>query len=82
MATTIHIPKELLGALDRKARKLRISRNRLIVECLERALAREREWSEGFFEKLTPLGRSEAAAVDEMLDAIRSRRKSGRAPTL
>ena len=38
MATSIHIPKPLLAAVDRKARTLKISRNRLIVRALEKEL--------------------------------------------
>src|SRR5262249_6183398 len=52
MATSIHIPKTLLDAVDRKARALKMSRNRLIVRALERELTSGADWSPEFFERL------------------------------
>lgn len=40
MPTSVHIPKPLLVAIDRNARALNITRNRLIVTALEREIAR------------------------------------------
>jgi metal-responsive CopG/Arc/MetJ family transcriptional regulator len=76
MATSIHIPKPLLEAVDRKARALRISRNRLIVRALERELAIGSDWSPGFFEQLGMVAPETVAAVDELLIAVRQSRKS------
>ncbi len=76
MATSIHIPKPLLEAVDRKARTLKISRNRLIVRALEKELTAGADWSPGFFEKLRAAGPETAAAVDEMLVAIHQARTS------
>lgn len=76
MATTTHIPKPLLEAVDRRAQALRISRNRLIVKALERELAEGESWSEGFFDRLSAVNPSTADAVDEMLANVRSRRYS------
>ncbi len=76
MATTVHIPPQILDAVDRRARALRISRNRFIVRAVEKALARENEWSSDFFDGLAELGPQDAAAVDEMLAGIRKARTS------
>lgn len=43
MATSVHLPKPLMDAVDRPARALKISRNRLIVKALERELANTSE---------------------------------------
>ena len=44
MATSIHVPPALLAAVDRRARRLSISRNKLIVRTLADSLARQDEW--------------------------------------
>jgi hypothetical protein len=72
MPTSVHIPKPLLEAVDRRARSLRMSRSRLIVKALERELAEGTDWSAGFFEQLSPEDKVTAGAVDEMLAAIRA----------
>jgi hypothetical protein len=82
MATSVHIPKELLVAVDRRAKQLGMSRNRLIVRALERDIAGEAEWSPGFFEKFSPLEREDASALDETLAAVRANRKSKKPPAL
>jgi hypothetical protein len=82
VATTVHIPKTLLEAVDRRARALRISRNRLIVRALERELGGEGGWSPGFFEALTAVDPATSDAADEMLAAIRAARSSKKAPRL
>jgi predicted transcriptional regulator len=76
MATSVHLPKPLLDAVDRRARALKISRNRLIVKALERELADTSEWSSGFFERLAATDEPMRVAVDEMLGEVRSRRSS------
>lgn len=76
MPTSVHIPKPLLIAVDRKARALKISRNRLIVQALEREVAEGSNWSPDFFERL---GSPEAGiedAADDMLRAIHKHRRS------
>lgn len=70
MPTSIHIPKPLLDAVDRRARKLAMSRNRFIIRALEKDLAAETEWSAGFFERLGRADPEVSEAVDEMLDGI------------
>src|SRR5262249_31737389 len=76
MPTSVHIPKSLLEAVDRRARALRISRNRLIVRALEHELMQSSDWSPGFFEQLSAVDDKTAAAVDEMRAAIRAARIS------
>ncbi|MBK9260273.1 MAG: ribbon-helix-helix protein, CopG family [Polyangiaceae bacterium] len=76
MATSVHLPQALLDALDRRAKYLRISRNRLIVQALERELRATDEWSPGFFERLEETDAATAAAVEEMLDAVLRARRS------
>jgi metal-responsive CopG/Arc/MetJ family transcriptional regulator len=66
MATTVHLPTRLLEALDRRARRLGLSRNRLIVSILQRELGRESQWSAGFLERLAEVAPDDAAAVDEL----------------
>ena len=76
MATSIHIPKPLLEAVDRKARALRISRNRLIVRALERELTAGSDWSPGFFEQLSTVSPETVEAVDDLLTSVRQARTS------
>lgn len=82
MPTSVHIPKPLLGAVDRKAKALGISRNRLIVRALEREVTPGVDWSPDFLERLKNVEQGEIAAVDEMLDAIRATRRSKKPPVL
>ncbi len=76
MTTSVQIPKPLLEAIDRKARALKLSRNRLIVRALEREVGPGSDWSPEFFERLSATSPETAAAVDEMLSAVRRARKS------
>lgn len=74
MPTSVHLPEELLKAVDRKAKALRMSRNQFVVRALQREVE-SAEWSAGFFEKLAPDVNGNKA-VDEMLVAIRKGRRS------
>jgi hypothetical protein len=76
MPTSVHIPTDLLKAADRRAKALRISRNRLIIHALERELASGSDWSIGFFDELRAVDEKVVDAVDEMLIAVRSARTS------
>ena len=76
MPTSIHIPKPLLEAVDRKAQALKMSRNRLIVRALERELTAGSDWSPGFFEQLEAIDPETAAAVDELLASVLQARRS------
>ena len=80
MATTVHIPARVLAAAQRRAKALGISRNRLIVQALERELERPSTWSPGFLETLREVGPDNAAAVDDMLTNILRNRRSKKPP--
>ena len=84
MSTTIHLPAELLTAVDRQARNLDISRNRYIIRALERAIATETEWSTGFVAELEA-ARADVdgcRALDELRAAIASSRTRKEPPAL
>ncbi len=76
MSTSVHIPRPLLDAADRRARNLGVSRNRLIVRALERELAGGGDWSPGFFERLSATNAEIGQAADELLAAIAAGRRS------
>ena len=76
MPTSVHIPKPLLVAVDRRARVLKISRNRLIVQALEREVTEGSNWSPDFFSQLESAETGVEDAADEMLKAIQSQRRS------
>jgi hypothetical protein len=57
MATTVHIPAALLKSVDRRARALGVSRNRLIVRALERPVTARESWTPEFLEKLQTVDR-------------------------
>jgi hypothetical protein len=80
MPTSIHIPKPLLEAVDRRAKALQISRNRLIVQALEREVREGGGWSRGFFEQFTPLDAETAKLWDETMAAVIRNRRSKRKP--
>ncbi len=82
MPTSVHIPALLLTAIDRRARRLKISRNRLILSALERELAAGSEWSPGFFDQLREVDPALEAAVDDLTAAIRIGRRSKAPPQL
>lgn len=82
MPTSIHLPPVLLAAVDRKARALRVSRNRFIVGALQRELSTTAPWSPGFFERLLDVGPETAATVDAMLAEVTNARRSKRAVEL
>jgi hypothetical protein len=76
MSTSVHIPKPLLEAVDRRARALQVSRNRFIVKALEREVSGGPGWSPGFFERLSDVDKATVAAADEMVVTIRAARRS------
>lgn len=76
MPTSVHIPRPLLAAVERRARALKITRNRVIVRALERDLLDGTQWSPGFFDELEAPEPGLAVAVDDMLRAIQRHRRS------
>lgn len=82
MATTVHIPAAILKAVDRRARALRISRNRLIVRALERELKDGSDWSAGFFERLSAVDSGTSRDAGRLTKAVRSARRSSKKKVL
>ena len=76
MPTSIHLPKELLEQVDRKARALRISRNQLVRRALEREVRDASDWSPGFFDRLAEADEQLVPAVDELQKSVTSNRRS------
>jgi len=76
MPTSVHIPKPLLVAVDRKAHALKISRNRLIVQALERELTQGSNWSPDFFGRLESIEAGVEDAAEAMLKTIQRQRRS------
>ena len=76
MPTSVHLPKPLLAAVDRRARALQISRNQLVVRALEREVGGGSDWSPGFLEQLGHVDPELSASVDELVRDVRSARRS------
>jgi hypothetical protein len=66
----------LLERAAKRAKALGISRNRLIVRALERELEQGADWSHGFFDRLRTVDKDTVHAVEEMLAAIKTGRRS------
>jgi hypothetical protein len=80
--TSIRLPDDLVGALDRRAAALGLTRSQLIIQAVEQALEEYSAWSPGFLKAIgTPRPELEEAA-DEMMEAIRRRRSRKGAPRL
>lgn len=78
MPTTIHIPDPLLAQVDKRAKTLKLSRNRFIVKALEKALAEEPPWSPAFVDALrgfTPLDEEH-----DLASLITGKRRSRKRP--
>lgn len=76
MPTTVHIPPALLKSVDRRAKALGVSRNRLIVRALEQAVSERPGWTPEFLERLRNVDRDTSEAVDELLAAVKRTRRS------
>ncbi len=82
MPTTVHIPAALLKSVDRRAKVLGLSRNRLIVRALERAISERPGWAPEFLEKLRSVDDETQTAVDELLVDVKHARHSKKPPSL
>ena len=84
MATTVHLPPELMERVDRRAQELGMSRNLYIRRALEKAIDEEASWSPAFLRMLGEAASDAegAKAVDEMRAAIVSRRTRKSPPKL
>jgi hypothetical protein len=80
--TSIRLPEELVGALDRRAAALGLTRTQLIVQAVERALQDHSAWSPAFLKAIGTPRPDLQEAVDEMMDAIRARRSRSEGPRL
>ena len=76
MPTTVHIPAPLLQSVDRRAKALGVSRNRLIVRALEHAVTDRSHWAPEFLARLRTVDRETGTAVDELLASVTRRRRS------
>ena len=76
MPTTVHIPDPLLKSVDRRAKALSISRNRLVVRALEEAVSVRSGWAPEFLQRLRHVDRDTSAAVDELRIAVTQARRS------
>ena len=76
MSTTVHIPAALLKSIDRRAKALGVSRNRLIVRALEQAVSERSQWAPEFLERLRSVDIETNAAVDDLLGAVKKARRS------
>lgn len=76
MPTTVHIPAALLKSVDRRAKALGVSRNRLIVKALEQALNDRRAWAPEFIQRLRSVDDETGRAVDDLLEDVKRARRS------
>lgn len=76
MPTTVHLPTALLKSVDRRAKALGVSRNRLIIRALEQAVSERTGWAPEFLERLRNVNRETSLAVDELLVAVKEARRS------
>jgi hypothetical protein len=76
MPTTVHIPAPLLKSVDRRAKALGVSRNRLIVRALEQAVSQRSRWTPEFLERLRNVDHETSAAVDDLLSTVKQARRS------
>ncbi|MGB3564767.1 MAG: ribbon-helix-helix protein, CopG family [Thermoanaerobaculia bacterium] len=84
MATTVHLPRDLLDAVDKQAGELGLSRNRYIILALERAIEKETGWSPDFLEELAAAAEDVGARemIEEMMKAITTQRTRKPQPEL
>lgn len=76
MPTTVHIPDPLLKSVDRRAKALGISRNRLVVRALEQAVSVRAGWTPEFLDRLRSVDPETSAAAGELLAAVKQARRS------
>ena len=80
--TSVRFPEELVERLDRRAAAEGVTRSQLVIRAVEQALADRSVWSRAFLEAVRSPPPAIDEAVDEMMDAIRSRRSRSEAPEL
>ena len=82
MPTTVHVPPALLKSVDRRAKALGVSRNRLIVRALERAINDRSDWAPEFLHKLRNADPIVGKTVDRLVAEVTAARRSKRSPVL
>jgi hypothetical protein len=82
MPTTVHVPPALLKSVDRRAKALGLSRNRLIIRALERVVSDRTGWAPEFLEKLRQVDPMVVESVDQLVTHVKSSRRSKRPPVL
>ena len=82
MATTFHIPQDLLDIIDERAKARKLSRNRFVVLTLSQAIDNENEWSPQFLEALDDVDKAVAEEADSMFEGIISHRSSKKPASL
>ena len=84
MPTTVHLPGDLLRAIDKRATEMGVSRNRYIVRALKKAVDEETNWSPAFLRTLEEAARDKDshAEIHDMVDAIASHRTKKSPPKL
>ena len=76
MPTTVHIPEALLKSVDRRAKALGVSRNRLIVKALEQAVSERVTWAPEFLERLRTIDDDTVYTVNDVLNNVKQARRS------
>lgn len=84
MATTVHLPPDLLESVDKQANSLGLSRNRFIIEALKKAIEAQVAWSSGFLQELSAAAHDEDGRdlIDQMIQAIAANRTRKTHPEL
>jgi metal-responsive CopG/Arc/MetJ family transcriptional regulator len=76
MSATIHIPNVLLKSVDRRAKSLGVSRNRLIVSALERLVDERPQWSADFLARLRKVDSVTIRSVEALQRDVKRLRRS------
>ena len=79
MATTVHLPRELLERVDKRAMTMKLSRNQFVRRALDRLLAHETEWSDQFLRALQEAAADENGrrGIDDIMHAVARRSRKG-----
>jgi predicted transcriptional regulator len=82
VATTVHLPDDLLRRTDERARAQGITRNRFIADAVRQRLEREEGWSPEFMRALATLHptRDAVRATREMMAHITHGRRNRKSP--
>lgn len=82
MATTVHLPADLLKRVDERAKATRVSRNQYVRRALARMIEQDAEWSAEFLSALEDAASDEEgrAAIDEMMRGVSRRSRKGPPP--